>query len=218
MFCAIPVSIAGCQIPAQMRAAAHGEPQYERASIVYDLDGRIRPLPLTLDALQPVSHEESLAAATSTDWKKATLSVQYPGPDGDLTRARATLRLSAQASAPVSAFKAASGWLGLNRHPDEASPDMESKKDDELWVLDLPKEELDLLLTDLQQGGFFESQTRSESGTELDVHLNWGHVKKEWSPEPRLDHFFSRVYREGRLEGLVAADTPSVSNRAIAGR
>lgn len=209
-------SLVGCQLPARLSARNAANPQYERANIVYELDGAQRPLPLTDPEVKAAAFlAEDEVSAAAPEWAGATLSLQYPHPDGVTDTARATLRLSAEPlrNSP-SALAQATRWLGWNRsgepsHSPVAADSKQPVRDDEIWVLDLPKQQLDLLLTDLQQSGFFQAQTRSQAGTKLDVQLNGGRVQKEWSAEPRLDHFMSRVYKEGRLEGLVAREATS---------
>lgn len=211
--------LAGCRIPSQLTAANSSSPQYDRANIVYELDGAQRPLPLTDSEIKPVSFAGPSEMLTpAPEWAGATLSLQYPHPEGLTDTARATLRLSAEPRRDsLSTFAQASRWLGWSRGNEpssasEPSATTQPLRDDEIWVLDIPRQQLDLLLTDLQQNGFFQAQTRAQSGTKLDVQLNWGRVQKEWSSEPRLDHFMSRVYREGRLEGLVARNSDAQQN------
>ena len=219
--------IAGCRLPSSLSASKSGTPQYERANIVYALDGAQRPLPLTSSEIKPVAFDadpETPAPVPAPEWAEATLSIQYPHPEGTVDTARATLRLSAESrhDSP-SAVAQARRWLGWNSSTEtlEGTGTPDAKKpgrDDEIWVLDIPKQQLDLLLTELQGNGFFQAQTRAESGTKLDVQLNWGRVQKEWSAEPRLDHFMTRVYREGRLGGLVAKDTDTEHSNIFVGR
>jgi hypothetical protein len=219
LVCVLP----GCRIPNDV-AKGSESPQYERANIVYELDGAQRPLPLTDSDIKPVSFTSAsdTPAASAPEWTGATLSLQFPHPDGLADTARATLRLSAEPQRDsLSTFAQASRWLGWSKGTEQTATATEQKtpvRDDEIWVLDIPKQQLDLLLTDLQQGGFFQAQTRSPTGTKLDVQLNWGRVQKEWSSEPRLDNFMSRVYREGRLEGLVARTTEPQHSNVYAGR
>ena len=206
-------ALAGCRLPTPLSASKSGTPQYERANIVYELDAGQRPLPLISSEIKPVAFDpDPETPPPPLEWAAATLAIQYPHPDGAADTARATLRLSAEPrSDSPSAVAQARRWLGWSVPPettaDSASTESKApRRDDEIWVLDIPKQQLDLMLTELQGNGFFQSQTRAESGTKLDVQLNWGRVQKEWSAEPRLDHFMSRVYREGRLGGLVAKD------------
>lgn len=215
----------GCQLPDRLAASKTGAPQYERANIVYELDGTQRPLPLAGSEIKPAAFEsEEESPPTATEWAGATLSIQYPHPDGMADTARATLRLSAEPQPhSLSAGAQARRWLGWNKSlsanaNSESSGPHPPTRDDEIWVLDIPKPQLDLLLTELQGNGFFQAQTRAESGTKLDVQLNWGRVQKEWSAEPRLDHFMARVYREGRLGGLVAKDSAPDHTNVLAGR
>ena len=217
--------LAGCQLPSRLAAGKSGAPQYDRANIIYELDGTQRPLPLNGSEIKPVAFEgDAETAPTAAEWAGATLSIQYPHPDGTADTARATLRLSAEPRPDsLTAVGQARRWLGWNRSAaasanSESCGSLTKSRDDEIWVLDIPKPQLDLLLTELQGNGFFQAQTRAESGTKLDVQLNWGRVQKEWSAEPRLDHFISRVYREGRLGGLVARDSEPDHTHVLAGR
>lgn len=216
----------GCQMPSRIKLSKSGEPQYERANIVYRLDGELRPLPLTDAEIKPISFDDavlgpSVASSGNSEWTTATLSVQYPHPDGTPELARATLRLSVMPSGGSGfAISQASRWLGKGRSEPPVLEEFHKpiQRDDEIWVLDLPKQELDLLVADLQKSGFFQAQTRTESGTNLDVQLDSGRINKEWSAEPRLDQFISRVYIEGRLGGLVACEEPDYHAGALAGR
>lgn len=227
----LALTASGCQLPSRIKLTKTGSPQYDRANIVYRLDGGLRPLPLTDAEIKAVSFEDAVSAkpsvtAVNSEWSTATLSVQYPHPDGTPDLARATLRLSAvPAGESGYSISHASRWLGRAQatepslNGDPAKPPL---RDDEIWVLDLPRQELDLLVTDLQKNGFFQAQTRAETGTNLDVRLDYGRVNKQWSAEPRLDQFISRVYQEGQLGGLVACNTPDFQSEyhsgALAGR
>ena len=226
VLCLVSV-LAGCRLPTPLSASKSGTPQYERANIVYALDGAQRSLPLTGSEIKPIVFDgdsQAPGAVPAPEWGEATLSIQYPHPDGTADTARATLRLSAESRLDSpSAVAQARRWLGWNSATETAegvgTPDAKKPgRDDEIWVLDLPKQQLDLLLTELQGNGFFQAQTRAESGTKLDVQLNWGRVQKEWSAEPRLDHFMARVYREGRLGGLVAKETDTEHSNIFVGR
>jgi hypothetical protein len=185
----------GCKLPARFARTDSGALKYERANIVYDVNGQQRPLPLGAASIKPVGydHPESPSQNGEVNWASAKLSIQYPHPDGNRDLARAILRLSGKPASATDAKSAKSDVMA----------------DDEIWVLDFPRQQLDLLLGDLAGSGFFEEQQRQEPGTHLDVQVDWGRTRKTWTPEPRLDHFVSRVYNEGRLGGFVAAQSPS---------
>ena len=185
----------GCKLPARFARTDSGALKYERANIVYEVNGKQRPLPLGSASIKPVGydHPEPASQNGEINWAAAKLSIQYPHPDGNRDLARAILRLSGKPASATDAKPAKS----------------EAVADDEIWVLDFPRQQLDLLLSDLAGSGFFEEQQRQEPGTHLDVQVDWGRTRKTWTAEPRLDHFVSRVYNEGRLGGFVAAQSPS---------
>ena len=217
--------LVGCRLPTPISASKSGTPQYERANIIYELDAAQRPLPLTSSQVKSVAFDaEPETPPPDPEWAGATLAIQYPHPDSTADTARATLRLSAEPRQDSpSAVAQARRWLGWNAPAETTDGSVSAaskapRRDDEIWVLDIPKQQLDLLLTELQGNGFFQAQTRAESGTKLDVQLNWGRVQKQWSAEPRLDHFMARVYREGRLGGLVAKDTDIEHSNIFVGR
>ena len=226
----LTIWLAGCRLPNQLSASKTGTPQYERANIVYELDGTQRALPLSHSEIKPVTFDgdSEVAPVAPPEWAGASLSIQYPHPDGTADTARATLRLTAEPphDSP-SAVAQARRWLGWGQvaestgTTDGATGKLAKQapiRDDEIWVLDIPKQQLDLLLAELQGNGFFQAQTRAEAGTRLDVQLNAGRLHKEWSAEPRLDHFMARVYREGRLGGLVAKQSEIDHPNVFAGR
>lgn len=205
---------AGCKTAPQMGETS--APRYDRVNLVYDLNARYRDLPLSDNRLKAVSFEthDGIPVSSGPRWRSAKLSVAYPPPNGNLAMARATLRLSSGDDrtdiSPVADRKAT--WMHKLRDPSElfaTNPDDErdvanDKQDDEIWVLDFPKQQLDLLLADLSQAGFFESQVRQTPGTKLEVQIDHGRTSKNWTPEPRLDDFINRVYGEGHLDGFVS--------------
>lgn len=212
----------GCQSAGQLPVTKQGQPSYDKAFVVYEMDALQRPLPLTENAGQTSGPDALPPLLTeSTHWVRAALSIQYPHPNGQLDLARATLRLSTLPEDEVRAVDQAGQHLGVDLLATKAfessrSP-AESSRDDELWVLDLPRQQLDLLLADLQHEGFFLPQSRAQLGTKLEVQVDHSRLRKEWSPEPRLDQFVLRVYREGQLSGLVSRfDVPDVTH--LAGR
>lgn len=224
----------GCRLPSRVSLDDGGHTNYDRASIAYQIDGAKRRIPLRASSVNTVAFNEYDTATTSakvdsgTDesnsiWKSAQLSIEYPHPEELPGMARASLRLSARSS--LSENNVATGAerslasqllrkVGLDADTSSANQKM---CDDELWVLDLPKAQLDLLLGDLSAGGFFEPQTRPNAGTHLDIRVNHGRTEKAWSPEPRLDDFVMRVYREGRLRGFVPCNQDSAYCPATSG-
>jgi hypothetical protein len=150
-------------------------------------------------------------------WSTACLTIAYPHPDDLPGMARATLVLSQTDSHELPkpptireriaqslnrrATAEQDACKGSSAHASSSGPD------DEIWVLDFPKQQLDLLLADLQASGFFENQTRPNGGALLQIAVDRGRTQKTWTPEPRLDDVVSRVFREGMLDGFVAVET-----------
>lgn len=214
--------LAGCRIPPRLGVTDTGSPRYDRAMVVYELNGTQRPLPLSADEISPAGFEgrSPFEEPVPSAWASARLAIQYPHPDGDTEMARATLRLSSRPFEPADPMAEAQGkvfGLDLLSTRSFGTPENDTTiadasgtyPDDEIWVLDFPKQQLDLLLVDLAHGGFFEDQLRSASDARIDVQIDRGRTRKSWTSEPRLDHFVARVYREGRLGGFVSSSRPN---------
>ncbi len=205
-----------------------GLANYEQASISYDISRNCGTL-LNSDATASVNDtgisqvaylndqdpavmtEASAPPCTRCIWKTAQLSIQYPHPDSMLGMAQATLRLSAQAPALEPNADPALQFAGPKPR---ACPVSRNFCNDELWVMDLPKAELDQLLTTLSGEGFFDDSALASAGPHLDVSINRMHTAKTWSRTPRLDQFVSRVYAEGRLRGFLSCQQACKSPRA----
>jgi hypothetical protein len=93
-------------------------------------------------------------------------------------------------------------WLASRDSQSNSQP----QPNDELWVLDFPRQQLDLMLVDLANSGFFEDQQRPEGGTQLSVTIDRGQTAKPWSTDARLDGIVDRVQREGWLVGFALPD------------
>lgn len=215
--------LTGCRLPHRVGKTETGAPRYDRINLVYDMNARYRDLPLFDGRLQRVAFSNDSTPQVPQRWKGARLSITYPHPEGASDTARATLRLSgadAQAAAQEKFAEAKPGWMEKLHEPadffsrQEQAPDtsIAALHSDEVWVLDFPRSELDLLLADLAQSGFFETQVRETPGTHLDVRIDSGRTTKAWTPEPRFDDFVNRVYAEGRLSGFVAGDAKHESD------
>jgi hypothetical protein len=80
---------------------------------------------------------------------------------------------------------------------------------DEIRTIDLPRHQLDLLLTDLAYSGFFGDQQRPAGRARLSVRIDGGHSLGTWDPEPRLDDVAARVFREGQVQGFAPQPKPA---------
>lgn len=215
--CLVGLCVAGSGCRLAGRTASAPVDVYQDVRIVYDLSGQYRDLPIDCGGARPtdlslVGHE---APTTPIErWTSAKLAIEYPHPEGKPDFARATLRLSGHVSKPRPVTSSDSGRL-MTSVPDvfsdtEGDLPLTSARDDEVWVLDFPRAQLDLLVGDLKTCGFFESQLRPDPGTRLEVVIDRARTAKNWTPEPRLDDFVARVHREGHLGGFLSrGDKPA---------
>jgi hypothetical protein len=234
----LALSAVGCKTPAMLGSSDAPISDYREVELTYDVSGQYRDIPLDTPLIQTASLESTGLGMSGSDsrasgkplerWTSAQLSIQFPHPEGKPDLARATLRLAghlAKPATPKSPSRASGNGSSatISNLPDlfgsEAGDELTlpSARDDEIWVLDFPKQQLDLLLADLRRAGFFENQTRTDPGTRLEVTLEGSRISKAWTPEPRLDDFLARVHEEGRLSGFAARTTapqsPVVANR-----
>lgn len=202
-------------MPHRLRQAENGTPQYEQLQIVYNVrnvQGAVSSRTVEQTGLE--TSDENPEESTGGRWKTARLKIEYPHPDAVPDMARATLILSRvelpSPAQPTFGKRIADRFNRIAAFgPEPATcPNgicaTSSGPDDEIWVLDFPKQQLDLLLADLGNTGFFASQTRPGGGAELDVSVDRDRTQKPWTTEPRLDDLVSRVFREGMLEGFIA--------------
>lgn len=207
----------GCALPNRLKHVESGAPTSEHVQILYRVRNTHGNMPQR--EVQQAGLEDPLANPTTDSgghWKSARLKIEYPHPEAGAEMARATLVLSQvelpEHEQPTIGKRIAERFNRLTSHACEepcCSSNIcatSSGPDDEIWVLDFPKQQLDLLLNELGNSGFFENQTRPSGGADLDVAIGRDRTQKPWSTEPRFDELVTRVFREGMLEGFVTAE------------
>lgn len=213
----------GCRLPNRVMLDDNGRPDYQSAMISYELDGSQCKLPLgaresgeiktVAYTVEAESSQSKASGEADSIWKSARLSIEYPHPDLREGVARATLRLSAHSgtleTASQTEKKPSLADQLFNKFGWDSTASEQELCNDELWVLDLPKSQLDQFLTDLSSDGFFESNLPYETAASLEVQADFGRTSKRWAPQPKLDQLITRVYREGRLRGFVACEQAS---------
>jgi hypothetical protein len=209
---ALAAGLAGCKSARIAQAADTGELKYRDVQLVYDVNGRYRDLPISEPGVELAEHE----AESRHQWKSVRLQVDYPHPEGIPEVARATLRLSMKSDSVYTPVDASVFHQGDIVPPDLAS-ETRPMCDDEIWILDIPRPQLDSLLVELNEAGFFQSQMPNEVGTRLEVRIDGGRTAKTWMAEPRLDDFVHRIRTDGRLSGFVTCGQP-LDGPAIAKR
>ncbi len=213
-------ALCGCWFPHKVGVTETGAPRYQAVEIIYDIRGNHAAL--ASDWFRPVG-EMALAGATSTTdasrWKAADLRIQYPPPNAKPGLVRATLRLSHSPPFP-DAGRASLTEIVRSKFsritfqaPGINDPSMSA--DDEVWVFDFSKQQLDLMLLDLARSGFFDDQRRPDGGVQLSVKIDRGETAKTWTAEPRLDDVIMRVYREGRIVGFATPGSREIAQSKL---
>lgn len=196
--CLLFAGLAGCRSARIEQAADSGALKYRDVHLVYDVNGRYRDLPVSTPEITRTDHE----SAPRHQWKSVRLNVDYPHPEGIPGVARATLRLSTQSDSVYTPVEA-SVFHNEGEIPADLASETRPMCDDEIWILDFPQPQLDALLVELNEAGFFQSQMPNEIGTRLDVRIDGGRTAKTWMAEPHLDQFVHRIRTDGRLSGFV---------------
>ena len=163
--------------------------------------------------------EEKLIDEATPDgkWCQARVQIVYPHPDGSEDKGLARLIVSRNCSVsnsrPGLKSKMKNGFSKLMLQVSGSSPEfaelinseeslakMKTESvDEEIWQLNLPKEDLDILLSELSQRGFFEKQERPRGEARVSITVDQGELSKRWTSEPRLEDLMQQIYNEGEL-------------------
>ena len=147
-------------------------------------------------------------------WSQARIQIIYPHPDGSLDKGLARLivtRKSPHGSHDPERESRRGNFSQLVRQVTHrpgadslaATPASQGAQgNEEIWQLDLAKDELDILLTELSHRGFFEQQERPRGEAQVTIKLNDGAISKRWTSEPRLDGLMMQVYNQGELSAF----------------
>ncbi len=178
------ISISGCRTPHRVELTSTGAPSFQTTEIVYELDdpGRILGNESTYAAeLVNYAANGTGNVPQSGASSSAKLTIRYPSPSGNTDDVRCTLLVTGSAIAGSKA---------------------NSRTAHQVRILDVPKSELDLLLVDLANVGFFDDAKGLGRAAKLTVAIDRGQTTKQWDHVPRLDDFVDRVYREGAAASL----------------
>ncbi len=204
---AVLLAAAGCETlqPRSVQIdAASG--RYNSAQLTYHLDtGRLsQPVQTARIAAQQVSYQQQ-PSAPLPDRSHARLSVQYPHPRGKAGFALAEVIIEADKT-PV---KSSSGvdkstfqrFVGaVSGAMNDIMPGMKYTEGvREAWALEIPKEELDQLVGQLANSGYFAYAPETTPGVEVFTRLDGKVVRKTWRQVPALNDFMERVRHEGQL-------------------
>ncbi|QDU39793.1 hypothetical protein Mal4_41400 [Maioricimonas rarisocia] len=199
----VMLGASGCRIPHRVGRTVDGMPEYKLVHVVYE---RV-PTPADLTAaensslLQAGFQDEGVIDLARLPLR---LELEYPAPGGAADEAALKVTVL-EPAAPEEATPEARGLIVAAR---EAASEDESEsvgpfagrlQDGPTWTLSISRVELDLLLLDLANSGFFEEHQPSTPTTEVDVQIDRGRFTKVWMEEPRLEHFVRRAIHDGLL-------------------
>lgn len=180
--------------------------RYQSAQLTYQLDtGRLsQPVQTARIAGQQVSYQQQ-PSSPLPDRSLARLSVQYPHPRGKADFALAEVIIESDPR-PVKGSSGVdkSSWQRFTSAFSEAMNDIlpGMKYGDgvrEAWALDIPKSDLDQLVGELANSGYFSYGPETKPGIEVFTRLDGKIIRKTWRQVPALDAFIERVRHEGQL-------------------
>ena len=175
---------------------------------------------------QKATGHMNTSAPPEGEWSQARIQIVYPHPDGSTDKGLAKLVVTRHSPA-------SSDCGNLNRtgvrecvsrlmlRISGASPELAQQVsdkradvktiDEEIWQLDLPKDELDILLSELSQRGFFNRQERPRGEATVSISVDQGELSKRWTSEPRLEDLMKQIYDEGELSAFNTQGSKAVS-------
>lgn len=165
-------------------------------------------------------------APPASEWSQARIQIIYPHPDGSVDKGLAKLVVTRHS--PVNPNNSKKNRTGMRERLSRAmlrvsgaSPELAQQVsdtkadtntiDEEIWQLDLPKDELDILLSELSQRGFFNQQERPRGEATVSISVDQGELSKRWTSEPRLEDLMKQIYDEGELSAFNTQGSKAVT-------
>lgn len=214
----LAVSILGCQWASRNHGVRHDSEMFEELHVQY----RIRSS--TQQAVAQSSHRVHTVAnhevvhspkvRTESDDCELLLRVDFPHPDCAAGHARASVRLSHRPqTVTVTGWsdRIADQWRSLTG-AGSLDRDGMIQRNDEVWVLDIPRGEIDDLIARLGQEGLFETAYDSCGEAEIELELDRSYLSRHCPPSRGLDSLIHRVRSEGWINGFIESQ-PAVTGR-----
>lgn len=140
----------------------------------------------------------------------ARLNIQYPHPEGKAGFGLAEVIIeSTKPSQAPETKPIVSRWLtAFGEVARDVLPGVRlSEGVDEAWAMDLPRGEIDRILSALSQHGYFARASRPpQPGIDLAARVDRFQAAKPWRREPELDVLLERVRQEGQLVSYIRPD------------
>lgn len=190
------------------------------SSVPHQIFPRLQPTERFRDREVPVQ----TVTFAEGKWSTAKLDIVFPHPNGDLDKGIA--RLTITRYCPCQNEEAdRENWFErstrlLRSKPDESVAEISKEslsgkcRRQEIWEMEIQKDELDILLSDLKHRGFFQPQQRPRGEVLVDVHLDHENISKRWTNEPRLEELMLEVFNSGQLTQFQAGPPASLTRTA----
>jgi len=204
---AVLVSTAGC-VAVQPRAVRIDSTvgMYQMATLTYRIDaGKLSESVNVANITgRQVSYEQK-PSGPYPDRSVVRLAVQYPHPDGHPGYALAEVVVEARKPPAINAGTKKPTW---RRWADEAYQVLTQnglpgvKLADgiyEAWALDVPRSDLDGVIGQLTQTGYFHLAGNPAPGVNVSCRIDGQRMDKQWGHVPALDGLIERVRHEGQL-------------------
>jgi hypothetical protein len=176
---------------------------FDTASISYEIDSsRLgEPLPVARIEGQLVSYDQQ-ATAPLPGSAVGKLTIVYPHPDKKPGLAQARLEIKARTGgiAPKSNSPPAQMIHSVESGLKSLQPWPRNDEIEEVWLLDLPKAEVDALVHKLDDSGYFKGKGAGRAGIEIATVVDGAGKKRRWDQVPELDALMVQVRTTGRLE------------------
>jgi len=189
-------------------------------------------VPVSAQIVSPTLASESVGSGL--DWSVSELRVQYPHPDKRENYARVTLQLQPVDYGPSferrSLRAALEAGVEIRKHRRdtrrarwfwERTPDDAGQGGATIVEFDLPRSDLDRLIGELNDHGFFTRDllalegVPAEGTAQLEVRLDRRWTARAWSDEPALEALATRVYEQGRTSIANASRSHHETHPAI---
>lgn len=183
---------------------------YQRATVTYRLDSqRLSPQRSPAPGgAQPVSYEQA-APSSATQRMLTTISITFPHPDNKPGLALVEVVMEAP-DAEASQGRSTRWLRKAGRLIDSSLPGVhwgEGVK--EAWAMDIPQRELDELVKQLADQGYFTGNfEHARPGVELSTQLNGKQFRKQWTRVASLDALLARVQTDGKLVSATRIPRP----------
>jgi hypothetical protein len=179
---------------------------YDRARVLYQVDAGKLQVPVSVARIegQHVSYQQIPSSATSKS-TLGRLEIAYPHPRGlkgyALARVTIQSRYPEAAPLPSSTDEVLAARIAetVAQVPLVGSAVAPTAEVEETWEMDVPRAELDRVVAELNQRGFYERKSAATGPVGIETSIDGHNVKKSWDRVPELDALMVAVRSRGRL-------------------